>query len=140
MSDILFCKGGTPKSPKSNTMKEFAQDLGPYKFQDAAVKELKGLMAEGSLQQFIDFFDKCQEHNVHIVGSNNTVSRSSQISLLIGLAKKGDTFVTKAVTKSLGLRDAIIVLIYSVSIASLASIFPSFRASRVDPVEALRAL
>jgi putative ABC transport system permease protein len=40
----------------------------------------------------------------------------------------------------LNLRSTVFVFLYSVAISSLASLFPSRRASRVEPVEALRAV
>lgn len=104
---IMFVRGGTPKSAKSNRMAESATDLGAYKYQDATVKELQGLIREGTLAEFKEFFDKCQEYNVHIVGSGDKVYRSDQVSMLIGLIIGGDSGVLRAITRSLGLRGAI---------------------------------
>ena len=105
---ILFVQGGTIKSRNSNAMKETSQQLGPYEFQDATYKEFDGLTKKGTLAQFQEFFDKCQKHDVHMTNVDGVVYRSSQFSFLIGLIIGGNPAASRPLTKSLGLRDAIV--------------------------------
>jgi ABC-type lipoprotein release transport system permease subunit len=49
-----------------------------------------------------------------------------------------DFEMSSAVYPKLTLRSTVIVYVYAVAIAALASLIPSARAARIKPVEALR--
>jgi len=59
----------------------------------------------------------------------------------LGSAMDGVDFdISSVLYPKLSLKSTVFVFIYSVAVASITSIFPSRKASRVEPVEALRAV
>jgi putative ABC transport system permease protein len=51
-----------------------------------------------------------------------------------------DFDISTVIYPKLSLKSTVFVFIYSVAVASFTSIFPSRKASRIEPVEALRAV
>lgn len=104
-SGIIFCKGGVPKSPKSNRMAELAPVLGAYEFESATIANFQEVLENGNLEAYKEFFEKCQKYNVHIVGSRDTVYRSSQMVVLIDYLIKGDPNVLRAIPRTMEFRS-----------------------------------
>jgi putative ABC transport system permease protein len=65
----------------------------------------------------------------------------SMTGINLGSAMEGVDFdISTVIYPKLSLKSTLFVFLYSVAVASITSIFPSRRASRIEPVEALRGI
>lgn len=120
---LAFVRGGTPKSPKSNTMVELAADLpcvldtrdSEMMDTDFATMAFDVLhpACEADLDDVVNLFQFLVDEDIHIVGSNGNVHRSCQVLKLVRMVANGDIDKSSNLnffTRSLGLRELMVTL------------------------------
>lgn len=116
MSELKFVQGGELKSPGSNRMAQSASELhADYPLEDDTQADLEYLLqTKDTIEGVIDFFRLCNDSDVHIVGSNNTVYDSGKYKMLCEMIRDGKIpqgAPLNFFTRNLGLRHQLIKIV-----------------------------
>lgn len=116
MSELEFVQGGEIKSPRSNRMAQSASELhAAYPLEDDRQADLKYLLqSQDTIEGMVGFFRMCNDSDVHIVGSNDTVYNSGKYMMLCEMIRDGKIPQGASLnffTRNLGLRHQLIKIV-----------------------------